>query len=114
MHISFTGHRDKLANNSDLDMIATKYPGAIWVHGGAIGFDTQVENYARSRGIKTIVIRPDYSKFGKRAPLVRNDSIVGLGDVLVALYDGRIGGGTYYTIKKAKEIGKIVLIWNPN
>jgi hypothetical protein len=110
MTISFTGHRNKLANPIDLDRIASEYPGDIWIHGGAVGFDRQVEEYASAKGIKTVVIRPDYEKYGRRAPLIRNDKIVGLGDVLVALYDGRIGGGTYYTINKAMEMGKRVII----
>lgn len=113
MYISFTGHRDRLTYESDLEAILKDYPDSIWIHGGAIGFDTQVENYAQKHGIKTIVIRPDYERYGKRAPLIRNDEIVNRGDLLVALHDGRIGGGTYYTIQKAKAIQKTVVLLKP-
>jgi hypothetical protein len=111
--ISFSGHRDKLAKESDLESILKDYPDSVWVHGGAIGFDTQVETFARKHNIKTIVIRPNYEKFGKRAPLIRNDEILELGEILVALYDGRKSGGTFYTITKAKKLGKKVLLIKP-
>lgn len=39
MKIAFTGHRDKLANEADLEKVLNDYPNAIWVHGGAIGFE---------------------------------------------------------------------------
>lgn len=110
MYISFTGHRDKFCSEGDFDKLLQAYPDSVWIHGGAIGFDTQVENYAKKHGIKTIVIRPDYERYGKRAPLIRNDEIINRGDILVALYDGRIGGGTYYTVKKAKELGKKIIL----
>lgn len=113
MLISFTGHRNKLAKESDLEQVLKDYPDSIWVHGGAIGFDTQVEQFARKHGIKTVVIRPDYKSYGKLAPLVRNDEIVKLGEKLIALYDGRVGGGTYYTIKRARELDKEVRVIKP-
>jgi hypothetical protein len=97
--IAFTGHRDKHTTNEFLDCLPRD---ALWVHGGAIGFDSQVENYAEQHGIKTQIIRPDYKKYGKKAPLIRNKDIVKDADLLVACYDGRDYGGTLYTINIAK------------
>lgn len=34
--IGFTGHRDRHTDESGLDRIAATWPGAVWVHGGAI------------------------------------------------------------------------------
>jgi hypothetical protein len=114
MKIAFTGHRDRQANPSDLAMIAEKYPGSEWVHGGAKGFDTQVEQYARDNGIRTTVIRPDYvNHYVKLAPLVRDRQIVDKCDLLVALYDGRQTGGTLYTIGYAKPEGKDIVYLRP-
>lgn len=70
MIITFTGHRNRLANEADLDRIAALYPGATWVHGGAEGFDSQVDAYARRYGIPCEVVRPDYKQFGRRAPQI--------------------------------------------
>jgi hypothetical protein len=88
--------------------LAEAYPHATWIHGGAQGFDSQVETIAKECGIKTEVIRPDYQTHGRGAPLVRNREIVDKSDVIVAGYDGRAGGGTAYTIKYAKGLNKEV------
>lgn len=113
MYISFTGHRDKLALQIDLENLLVEFPNAIWVHGGAIGFDSQVERFARSHNVSTEVILPDYDTYGRKAPLIRNLEIVKKGELLIALFDGRKSGGTYFTINKAKEIGKMVRIISP-
>ena len=63
MKIGFTGHRDKMVYEHTLNHIASKYPGATWVHGGAKGFDSQVENYA-----KRCVI---FTRLGYRACWIR-------------------------------------------
>lgn len=50
MRILFTGHRNRFANPADLEKVAADYPGATWMHGGAIGLDSQVDSYARAHG----------------------------------------------------------------
>ena len=110
MIILFTGHRNKLCDESDLADIHRSFPDATWLHGGAIGFDTQVENYAVAHGIHRIVMRPNYELYKKAAPLRRNDEMVEMCDLVFALYDFRESGGTYYTIKKAEDMDKQVLI----
>jgi hypothetical protein len=102
MIIAFTGHRDKLAPMNYFDSLPKD---ALWVHGGAIGFDGQVEAYAKSHGIKTKIVRPDYNKYiGKIAPLIRNREILNGADLLIACYDGRLYGGTLCTINLAKQL----------
>lgn len=113
MYIAFTGHRDKLANEADLEKVLNDYPNAIWVHGGAIGFDSQVEAFAGRHNIETIVIRPDYQRYGRKAPLIRNDEILEIGEILVALWDGRTSGGTYSTLRKAKALQKKIILIKP-
>ena len=98
--IAFTGHRDSGTTKACFDSIPKD---ALWVHGGAIGFDSQVERYAKMFGLKTKVIRPDYDKFGKSAPLIRDADIIAGADLLVACYDGRPYGGTLHTINLAKN-----------
>jgi hypothetical protein len=106
-YISFTGHRDKLCADGELARIAKRWPGGIWVHGGAVGFDTQVQRYAENNRIPTLIILPDYEKNkGKQAPIIRNREIAELGNVLVACYDGRKTGGTFFTINFARKLGK--------
>jgi hypothetical protein len=113
--IGFTGHRDKRAYQEDLAFIAKRYPEAIWIHGGAPGFDTQVEQFPRQGLTRpAITLRPDYKHHEPRvAPLRRNEDIVHLSGLLVACYDGRETGGTAFTVRYARSIGVPVLVLEP-
>ena len=109
MKITFTGHRDRYTDLAALADLADEFPGAVWVHGGAPGFDSQVESYARTRGIDTEIIRPNYKAyFPKRAPLERDLAMIAIADLVVACYDGRDKGGTAFTVKAARKAGKAV------
>lgn len=108
MKIGFTGHRDKKCNPNQLDLILKEFPDAIWITGGAVGFDNQVEEFAKGKAIQNIIIRPDYTQFNTQAPLIRNCEIVFQSDLIYACYDGREKGGTFYTINYAKKLGKEV------
>lgn len=103
MRIAFTGHRNKQAPIKSLEDLYELYPDATWIHGGAIGFDTQVDKFAITNGIKTEIIRPDYQRYGRGAPLIRNQQIVTNANLVVACYDGRSKGGTFYTLQLARK-----------
>lgn len=107
--ILFTGHRDAEIANESLALIHSQFPDAIWVHGGAIGFDTQVEEYATQYNIPTIVYKPNYERYGKSAPLRRNDEMLKVAEIVVALWDGRKTGSTFYTVKRAEQAGLPVI-----
>jgi hypothetical protein len=112
--ILFTGHRDRHLDPAQLEMIAGLYEGAIWLHGGAIGFDSQVECFAKAHGIETKVVPPDYARYGRsQAPLVRDCQMVEMADFVVACYDGRRNGGTAYTVTYARSEGKRVIFFTP-
>ncbi|GEM_PF-2799099 len=55
-------------------------------------------------------MRPDYARLGRSAPLRRNDDMLSLCDLVVACYDGRQSGGTFYTVNKARALGKQVIL----
>jgi hypothetical protein len=112
-HIGFTGHRNRTVDEAELTKIHARYPDAVWVHGGAVGFDSQVDAYAKAHGIKLLVYNPAYTKHGSQAPLIRNRLIVDMTDMLIACYDGRAGGGTVYTMTYAKQQGKPVVVIPP-
>jgi hypothetical protein len=108
MNIGFTGHRDGLTGDDELEFIELLYPGATWIHGGARGFDSQVHRVAIELGKvldKTLfVIRPDYRLYPHNvAPIIRNEYIVDLADAMVACYDKRDYGGTHRTILYTKS-----------
>jgi hypothetical protein len=74
------------------------------VSGGAEGADSLAGEYAKSRGLELQCFFPDYAKYGKRAPLVRNSSIVGSAQACVAFWNGA-SRGTSYTIELARKVG---------
>lgn len=111
MVIGFTGHRDKICDEQMLLRLEDRYPGATWVHGGALGFDSQVNEVAKRLGKvlgdTLIVVRPDYKLYHPtQAPLFRNMVIVDQCELLVACYDGRRYGGTCQCVNYARGKGK--------
>lgn len=79
------------------------------ISGGAKGIDKCAEAFAKRHNIKITVIRPDYKRYGRAAPLKRNDEIVALADVVLAIWDGN-SRGTEYVINKCKELGKPLVL----
>lgn len=62
------------------------------ISGGARGVDTCAAEYARSHNLKLTEFLPDYQKFGRAAPIVRNRSIVEAADTVIAFWDGSSRG----------------------
>jgi hypothetical protein len=94
----------------EIDLGAVLPPEAeVIVSGGARGVDTLAEGYARQHGLGTIIHYPDYKRYGRRAPVVRNTLIVNEADMLIAFWDGR-SRGTNDTITKARRKGLPVAI----
>ena len=58
------------------------------VSGGAKGVDTCVARYAKEKEIPLTEFLPDYSRYGKGAPIVRNKQIVDYADKVVVFWDG--------------------------
>ena len=75
------------------------------ISGGAKGVDTYAEEYAKNNGIKITVIKPDYKKYGKPAPLVRNKEIVENADFVVLVWDGK-SRGTKFVLEYCEQIDK--------
>ena len=62
------------------------------ISGGAKGIDQSAANFARSNGIALKEFLPEYDKYGKRAPLLRNISIIENADLILAFWDGTSRG----------------------
>lgn len=75
------------------------------VSGGARGVDTCAKEYALAHGLKLTEFYPDYDRYGRSAPLKRNDQIVAHADMVIAFWDG-VSRGTIYTLKQCKQQGK--------
>lgn len=82
------------------------------VSGGAKGADTYAKEYALKNDIPIIEFLPDYRKYGRKAPLMRNLQIVDNCDYLLALWNG-VSRGTKFTIDYARKQGipfKVIMI----
>ncbi len=77
--------------------------------GGAIGVDTLAEKYADEHGLNKVIIKPQYEKYGKSAPLVRNRELVLLCDKVLIIWDGK-SKGTKFTKNFAEKAGKALKV----
>lgn len=74
------------------------------VSGGANGADSLAENYGREKNISVEIFLPEYERYGRTAPLKRNDLIINSSEQVVAFWDGK-SRGTKFTIDLAKKRG---------
>ncbi|MBE6757927.1 MAG: DUF2493 domain-containing protein [Ruminococcaceae bacterium] len=82
------------------------------VSGGARGVDTSAARWARANGIPLTEFLPKYEIYGRRAPLVRNVTIVEYSDLVLAFWDGR-SRGTAFVIEQCRARGVPVKIFYP-
>ena len=75
------------------------------VSGGARGIDTCARNYALKNDLKLTEFRPEYNKYGRGAPLKRNETIVNYADMVLAFWDGE-SKGTKFVINYCEKVGK--------
>lgn len=75
------------------------------VSGGADGIDRLAEEFALSSGIKFTVFLPEYSIYGRAAPIVRNKKIVEYADEVYAFWNGK-SKGTKFVIDYCKKRNK--------
>ena len=79
------------------------------VSGGARGVDSCAALVASKRNVKLTEFKPNYSKYGRCAPLKRNDQIAEYADEALAFWDGT-SKGTQYTVKAFQKLGKKVRV----
>ena len=110
MKIAIIGSRNLRADN--LNEYVSE--GDEIVSGGAKGIDECAAEYAKKRGIKLTEFLPEYGKYGRAAPIVRNKQIVDYADKVVAFWDGK-SKGTQSVIKYAEKTGKecIIIMCSP-
>lgn len=83
------------------------------VSGGAKGIDTCAKSYAMSHGITYKEFLPEYSKYGKAAPIVRNREIAEYVDAALAFWDGK-SKGTKNVISLFRKLDKDITIIEKN
>lgn len=79
------------------------------ISGGALGIDQLAEQYADEHKLSKYIIRPQYEKFGRAAPLKRNEQMVDLADAVLIVWDG-VSRGTNYTADRARKKQKPLML----
>lgn len=72
-----------------------------------MGVDVISEMWAVANGRATIIMRPDYEKYVRRAPILRTIAMVEKADEILAIWDGK-SKGTLHAIRIAKRKNKPV------
>lgn len=79
------------------------------VSGGAKGVDQCASAYAHEKGLMLTEFLPDYARYGRAAPLRRNEQIVRYADEVLAFWDGK-SQGTQYVIRLCERLGKPIRV----
>ena len=58
------------------------------VSGGAVGVDFCAAEYAKKKGLRLTEFLPQYGRYGRAAPIVRNKKIVDYADKIIVFWDG--------------------------
>ena len=80
------------------------------VSGGAKGVDTSAKEYAKSNVIKLTEFLPEYTKYGRSAPLKRNITRIEYSDIVLAFWDGK-SRGTKFVIDNCRKLGVEVRVY---
>ncbi len=80
------------------------------VSGGAKGVDTCARKYACENELKLTEFPPEYSRYGRVAPLRRNLQIIDYADCVLAFWDGQ-SRGTKFVIEHCRAQGKPVRVF---
>ena len=82
------------------------------VSGGAKGIDSCAKNFALEKGLEITEFFPDYNRYGRYAPIIRNDLIIDYSDAVIAFWDGG-SKGTKYVIEQCRKKGKSIKVFMP-
>jgi len=85
----------------------------LLVSGGANGVDQLAEQYPDAHKLSKLILRPQYEKYGRGAPIVRNKAIVDQADEILVFWDG-VSRGTKSVIDYAKKQKKPMRVYRDN
>ena len=80
------------------------------VSGGARGIDRCARRHAQAHSLKLTEFLPDYETYGRRAPLLRNLTIIDYSDLVLAFWDGS-SRGTQFVIENCRKKNKPVKVF---
>ena len=109
MNVAIIGSRN--CGNLTIEKIIDSIPQktSVIISGGATGVDTLAKKAALKLNVPLLEILPNYEKYGRKAPLVRNLEIISKSDEVVAFWDYK-SYGTKYVIHECLKIQKPIKI----
>ena len=102
MKIAIIGSRN--LTNIILDEYVPKKVEEI-VSGGAVGVDFCAAEYAKRKNLPLTEFLPEYERYRRAAPIIRNKKIVDYADKILIFWDGN-SKGTLSVIKYAEKTKK--------
>lgn len=79
------------------------------ISGGAKGADALAKQYAAENDLFYEESLPDYDRFGRAAPMRRNEEMIDRADYVIVLWDGK-SNGSAYVIKRCIDCGTPVRV----
>ena len=80
-----------IAGSRDIDdfELDEYIPGEVdlIITGGARGVDSLAESYADKHKISKLILRPDYKRYGKAAPIIRNKTMIEIADMVIIVWN---------------------------
>ncbi len=99
-------YEDYEAVVKELDTLHKKWNIVTLIHGGARGADRLAGAWATMVGVQEVVCPANWSKFGKKAGVERNYSMLSLEPDAVVAFPG--GVGTVHMVRIAEKAGVTV------
>ncbi len=84
----------------------------VIISGGAKGIDSCARKYTVENNIELTEFLPNYSRYGRTAPLRRNIDIINSADLVLAFWDGK-SRGTKFVIDNCNRLGVPLKVYMP-
>lgn len=81
------------------------------ISGHALGIDREGEYWAHFHNVPIEIFEPDWETYGRRAGIIRNETMAKNADALIAIWDGK-SKGTKHMIEMAEKynLSKYILV----
>jgi len=93
-----------------LEIVQTRHY-VSYIHGRAEGIDSIAHKIIEQSGCQEKIVIPNYTQYGREAPLIRDREMVDECDEVIAIWNGK-SRGTKYTIDYAKQRNKPVTVFD--
>lgn len=110
MKVAIVGSRS--ANSFPLSQLIERLPQGTFeiITGDAAGIDALARAAARKLRLRLRIVQPNYQKYGKAAPIVRNTKIIENADCVLAFWDFHSKGTRNVILQCIKEHKPVKII----